>query len=1086
MSGKLILKAKGIYTQANNKSAVPDGALLTAKNVVIDKDDLVEPRRGYKLFGDLMGTGSNDIAKQLMSYENRLLRHYQTSSSVGYLEYQDSPGSSTFIKSKQLKLLEASSLTSSGTTATFTGVMDHGLSTGEEVTIAGVDETLAGDENYNGTFSIVVTGSNTFEYTMSGSSASSPAPGNPFLVEATANDILEPGTGIKLKSAEVNGNLYVTTNKGVYKLDSHNSTLVPVGVPKALDFEVVLDNTTSSNWFAADEQRGYRIVWGIEDANDNLILGAASSRTFITNPNASTAQAAKLTITIPENITTSHFYQIYRTSGSLDENTAPPEDYQLVYEANPTYAELAAGQLEVIDIQLDLYRGAALYQNETQEGDSQANTQPPFAKDIELYNGMLFYANTKTRHQLSIDLTGLDFLLSTYTITNISVDTNAEVTTSENHNLASGDTVVISGSNSNPSIDGTHVVTVTSPTTFTVPVTTAVSGNNGTVEDINSSLEFSNGVDNFTITFSTTTEDSSIGQAKKFTAGTVAENIEDTARSIIRVINDYDSNTFVTATYVSSPDDPPGKMLIESINLNDGGFTVQADNSVSGGFSAYNPALINETPSVNNEKTNRIYYSKLNEPEAVPALSFFRVGGGDNEIVRIKALRDSLFVFTTEGIYRIVGSTPDQLSLIAFDLTTKIVARESVATLNNQVFLFADQGICTVSDTGVSIVSRQLEDQLLNLVDPDFTNFESATFGINYQSDRKYILFTVDNTSDTYATIAYVYNTITQAWTTWDLSKTCGIVNPYDDKLYLGASDINSIEQERKDFNYKDHADREYDVNITQVSNIIESVEVGTQAIVTASNHGLVNSDVIIIQDCDAVPNIDDTEFSVTVIDDSRFYINTNVTIAGTTGRWRCISRDVPLVIQVDSTAAIHVGDVIEQSLSKTVNDTTYDYEVESEVTAVDSDNLLVTLNRNLKFEIDAAKVIDGYEKEISYVPVHAGNPAFSKHFREAHVMFDDYRGSSINLIFNSEVSRGEETTSLDINLFGNWGMFAWGDLAWGGEPYEDNMRTYIPRNKQRCRLLNVKYKSYIAREKWRLEGIAIYYRDISERTNKA
>lgn len=55
------------------------------------------------------------------------------------------------------------------------------------------------------------------------------------------------------------------------------------------------------------------------------------------------------------------------------------------------------------------------------------------------------------------------------------------VTTSGNHGLTSGDTVVITGSNSTPSINGTHVVTVISPTTFSIPVNVTGAGTAGTV-----------------------------------------------------------------------------------------------------------------------------------------------------------------------------------------------------------------------------------------------------------------------------------------------------------------------------------------------------------------------------------------------------------------------------------------------------------------------------------------------------------------------------------------------------------------------------------------------------------------------------
>lgn len=55
------------------------------------------------------------------------------------------------------------------------------------------------------------------------------------------------------------------------------------------------------------------------------------------------------------------------------------------------------------------------------------------------------------------------------------------VTTTSAHGLSSGQMVVISGSNSTPSLNGTQVVTVLSPTTFSVPVNVSVAGTAGSV-----------------------------------------------------------------------------------------------------------------------------------------------------------------------------------------------------------------------------------------------------------------------------------------------------------------------------------------------------------------------------------------------------------------------------------------------------------------------------------------------------------------------------------------------------------------------------------------------------------------------------
>ena len=66
------------------------------------------------------------------------------------------------------------------------------------------------------------------------------------------------------------------------------------------------------------------------------------------------------------------------------------------------------------------------------------------------------------------------------TITGISIAAAAVVTTSAAHGFRTGDTVIIAGSDSTPTIDGTRVVTVLSTTTFSVPVTTTVGGTTGT------------------------------------------------------------------------------------------------------------------------------------------------------------------------------------------------------------------------------------------------------------------------------------------------------------------------------------------------------------------------------------------------------------------------------------------------------------------------------------------------------------------------------------------------------------------------------------------------------------------------------
>lgn len=71
------------------------------------------------------------------------------------------------------------------------------------------------------------------------------------------------------------------------------------------------------------------------------------------------------------------------------------------------------------------------------------------------------------------------------TIVSNSVAASTVITTASANGLASGQSVTITGSNSTPSINGTYVVTVISPTTFSIPVTVTVAGTAGSFTTTN-------------------------------------------------------------------------------------------------------------------------------------------------------------------------------------------------------------------------------------------------------------------------------------------------------------------------------------------------------------------------------------------------------------------------------------------------------------------------------------------------------------------------------------------------------------------------------------------------------------------------
>jgi hypothetical protein len=298
------------------------------------------------------------------------------------------------------------------------------------------------------------------------------------------------------------------------------------------------------------------------------------------------------------------------------------------------------------------------------------------------------------------------------------------------------------------------------------------------------------------------------------TAATPGQQVDESANSLIRVVNKY-SNGLVYAQYLSSSTDVPGQINFESRSLGSNAFYFNVSTALI--TDQFNPTLpVSGASQIasNDVSPNRIYYSKYQQPEAVPLLNYIDVGPKDKAILRIVALRDSLFVFKEDAIYRLSGEVAPFIATL-FDSSANLGAPDTAAVLNNNIYMMSNQGVSRVSETGVQVISRPIEDLIVKLNDSIYPYYSTASFGLGYESDRSYYLFTLDNYGDQVATKCYRYNIFTDTWTVFTLSKTCAVVHPAQDRLYLGASDINDVEKERKNFDRLDYADRQYDYTIS-------------------------------------------------------------------------------------------------------------------------------------------------------------------------------------------------------------------------------------------------------------------------------
>jgi len=313
-----------------------------------------------------------------------------------------------------------------------------------------------------------------------------------------------------------------------------------------------------------------------------------------------------------------------------------------------------------------------------------------------------------------------------------------------------------------------------------------------------------------------TTENTATGHFKVFTTGTTGQNIDNTARSLVHVINSYSSNTFYWAVYTSNYSSLPGQITLWERGIGGSTFALTSSNGTV--YSPQIPLSGTSYSSSNQVNKHYVYVSKVQIPEAVPLGNFIPIGTADKAILRILALRDSVFVFKEDGIWRILGTDITNFTVSLFDSTIILTALDSAVPLNNQIWALTNQGVVATSDSGSVIMSRPIERDLLTLGSALYTNFASTTFGIRYESDRHYMIAMPVFTTDINATQIYINNFITTAWVNWPLSVTAGIVSlTPDDHLYL-CYPTGQVVKERKNWNVFDYADFQYGIMITASS----------------------------------------------------------------------------------------------------------------------------------------------------------------------------------------------------------------------------------------------------------------------------
>jgi hypothetical protein len=779
------LKAAGLFTHPNQLD-LPEGALVQADNIVIRRDGVIEPRRGQshyaaevfdRLFsyrGTLLGRNDDDELKHdngsgtftaktgtcahpdasakmraAEAAQNLYLTTsagvYRLDSPAGTPELAGAPMAPGFERDQRVATAAIGGLVRASNVVTATTSTAHGFYVGQVVNM-----NSAGEANFakgNKTVASVPSASS-FTYAEAGANASSAAP----------------------------------------------QTFLPAAL------------VTSGGYLADGNQAAYRLVFNAPDANNTEKPGAASPRVVIANadgtPGWVTAEAKNVVLRafVPSNVKATHSVRLYR-SKQVPTSIVPEPEYQLVWEALVKDGDIVRGWVDITDITPDDLRGDTLYVSDSQEGEDGNNFPPPLARDVVAFKERLLYGRTTQPATLTLSLLGVGGAsgLQNGDVLDIVADgwggfvsltaTTGTPTTALHFRLETSGTVsqnirntalnLCAAINRNPGPAwALYASAATDP-----PGRIALLARSPAYTSLRPFIDLN------------TTVNSRFAFMPPLNPGAALFDLS-RAGSTVTATSVVGAVGFVVGESVTfaggNADFPPGAKVVTAVTTSTFTYT-EAGNPGAGPRVSISPTnYVKAEPDVGRA---RVYESKPGQPDAVPLLDYEDLGSEGAELLKMVALRDSVFAFKEDGLYRGVdGGVGMEWRL--FDPTIILLAPDSAVALGNQVYALTTQGVVAISDTGSEIVSRPIERTLLALQQVGLSKLKQLAFAVARETEREYELRVPASAADDHPTQAYVYNTITNTWVRDTIAALHGLQHPADDRRYLAGA--LSIDVERK------------------------------------------------------------------------------------------------------------------------------------------------------------------------------------------------------------------------------------------------------------------------------------------------
>lgn len=465
-------------------------------------------------------------------------------------------------------------------------------------------------------------------------------------------------------------------------------------------------NAASGGALAANTTVGYAAVWRRNFPKGYELVSAPSPVYRVANTSAS---AVNVSLTISSDpalsgLAAGDIIEVYRTDAITGTAVTidPGTTCRLVETYTVTAADIAAGNFVVTDTQapepLGATPGRELYTNPGQQGALAANRQANTSKLTAQYKGYAFYANVLERaqwifsvpagiadstlglttpfertHGIGVRLVTAATTSGSATVTGVSAAHMAGIKVGQLLASAAGGAFPPGGAEVQSVNTGLGTITFNNPASATVAVETL------------------NIVDMFEID----------GQPLRTTSlGLMLQSLAETNRYEITV-----DQTVWGGVGTAGRASNGFTVAVEPLRAGNSTniITVRATNGAN-----YRPSIPEWTATAQTfaptPRPNMLQWSHEQQPEHVPPSNSAFVGSG--EIVGLQSTRDALWIFCTDGLFRLSGEG-GQWRIDQLDTTLILSAPQCCTALREAVYAYTNRGLVRIADDGFDELSEQ-------------------------------------------------------------------------------------------------------------------------------------------------------------------------------------------------------------------------------------------------------------------------------------------------------------------------------------------------------------------------------------------